>query len=62
MASAQGSSTTPGGIATRLTLTAPGYSRDVALLLQEKRGRRLLRGRSELSDVCSSFGNALVTA
>lgn len=33
---AQGSYTTVGGIATTLTLTAPGYSRDVAVLLQEK--------------------------
>lgn len=32
---AQGSYTTVGGIATTLTLTAPGYSRDVAILLQE---------------------------
>ena len=35
-ASAQGNYTTVGGIATTLTLTAPGYSRDVAVLLQEK--------------------------
>ena len=33
---AQGSYTTVGGIATTLTLTAPGYSREVAILLQEK--------------------------
>ena len=33
---AQGSNTTVGGIATTLTLTAPGYSRDIAILLQEK--------------------------
>lgn len=33
---AQGSYTTVGGIATTLTLTGPGYSRDVAILLQEK--------------------------
>lgn len=33
---AQGSYTTVGGIATTLTLTAPGYSRDIAILLQEK--------------------------
>jgi hypothetical protein len=33
---AQGSYTTVGGIATTLKLTAPGYSRDVAILLQEK--------------------------
>ena len=34
--SIQGSYTTVGGIAGTLTLTAPGYSRDVAMLLQEK--------------------------
>lgn len=34
---AQGSYTTVGGIGTTLTLTAPGYSRDVTILLQEKR-------------------------
>jgi hypothetical protein len=33
---AQGTYTTVGGIATTLTLTAPGYSREVAILLQEK--------------------------
>lgn len=33
---AQGSYTTVGGIATTLTLTAPGYSRNVPILLQEK--------------------------
>lgn len=33
---AQGSYTTVGGIATTLRLTAPGYSREVAILLQEK--------------------------
>ncbi len=33
---AQGSYTTVGGIGTSLRLTAPGYSRDVAVLLQEK--------------------------
>jgi hypothetical protein len=33
---AQGSYTTVGGIGTTLTLTAPGYSREVAILLQEK--------------------------
>lgn len=33
---AQGSYTTVGGIATTLTLSAPGYSRDLAILLQEK--------------------------
>lgn len=33
---AQGTYTTVGGIATTLTLTAPGYSREVAVLLQEK--------------------------
>ena len=33
---AQGSYTTVGGIGTTLTLTAPGYSRQVAILLQEK--------------------------
>ena len=33
---AQGSYTTVGGIGTPLTLTAPGYSREVAILLQEK--------------------------
>jgi hypothetical protein len=33
---AQGTYTTVGGIATNLTLTAPGYSRDIAILLQEK--------------------------
>jgi hypothetical protein len=33
---AQGTYTTVGGIATTLTLTAPGYARDVAILLQEK--------------------------
>lgn len=33
---AQGSYTTVAGIGTTLTLTAPGYSRDVAILLQEK--------------------------
>lgn len=35
-ATAQGTYTTVGGIATTLKLTAPGYSRNVALLLQEK--------------------------
>ncbi len=34
--SAQGSYTTVGGIATTLTMTAPGYSRAVPILLQEK--------------------------
>lgn len=33
---AQGNYSTVGGIATTLTLTAPGYSREVAILLQEK--------------------------
>ena len=33
---AQGTYTTVGGIGTTLTLTAPGYSRDKAILLQEK--------------------------
>jgi hypothetical protein len=33
---AQASYTTVGGIATSLQLTAPGYSRDVPILLQEK--------------------------
>lgn len=33
---AQGSYTTVGGIGTTLTLTAPGYSREIAILLQEK--------------------------
>jgi hypothetical protein len=33
---AQGTYTTVGGIATNLTLTAPGYSREIAILLQEK--------------------------
>lgn len=33
---AQGSYTTVGGIGTTLTLTAPGYSRETAILLQEK--------------------------
>jgi hypothetical protein len=33
---AQGSYTTVGGIATTLTLTAPGYSRELNILLQEK--------------------------
>ena len=33
---AQGSYTTVGGIATTLALTAPGYSRNVAILLQER--------------------------
>ncbi len=33
---AQGSYTTVGGIATTLTLTGPGYSRQLAMLLQEK--------------------------
>lgn len=33
---AQGTYTTVGGIGTTLSLTAPGYSRDVAILLQEK--------------------------
>lgn len=33
---AQGSYTTVGGIATTLSLTGTGYSRDVAILLQEK--------------------------
>ena len=33
---AQGSYTTVGGILTKLTLTAPGYSRDLEVLLQEK--------------------------
>lgn len=32
----QGSYTTVGGILTKLTLTAPGYSRDLEILLQEK--------------------------
>jgi hypothetical protein len=32
----QGAYTTVGGIATNLTLTAPGYVREVAILLQEK--------------------------
>jgi hypothetical protein len=34
--SAQGSYTTVGGIATTLSLTAPGYSRDIQIILQEK--------------------------
>lgn len=34
--SIQGRYTTVGGIATTLTLTAPGYSRELAILLQEK--------------------------
>ncbi len=33
---AEGSYTTVGGIGTTLTLSAPGYSRDIAILLQEK--------------------------
>lgn len=33
---AQGTYSTVGGIGTNLTLTAPGYSRDIAILLQEK--------------------------
>jgi hypothetical protein len=33
---AEGSYTTVGGIATTLTLTGPGYSREVPILLQEK--------------------------
>jgi hypothetical protein len=33
---AQGTYTTVGGIATTSTLTAPGYARDIAILLQEK--------------------------
>jgi len=33
---AQGSYTTVGGIGTTLTLTAPGYTRELAILLQEK--------------------------
>ena len=33
---AQGSYTTVGGIATTLTLAAPGYSREIAILFQEK--------------------------
>ena len=33
---AEGSYTTVGGIATTLKLTAPGYARDVPILLQEK--------------------------
>lgn len=33
---AQGSYTTVGGIGTTLSLTAPGYSREVAILLQEE--------------------------
>lgn len=33
---AHGSYTTVGGIGTTLTLTAPGYSREIAILLQEK--------------------------
>lgn len=33
---AQGSYTTVGGIGTTITLTGPGYSREVAILLQEK--------------------------
>jgi hypothetical protein len=33
---ALGTYTTVGGIATTLTLTAPGYARDIAILLQEK--------------------------
>ncbi|UUZ55278.1 hypothetical protein LP419_05705 [Massilia sp. H-1] len=32
---AQGSYTTVGGIATTLSLSAPGYSRDLPILLQE---------------------------
>lgn len=35
-ATAQGSYTTVGGIATTLKLTAPGYARDVPIVLQEK--------------------------
>jgi hypothetical protein len=34
--SLQGSYTTVGGIATTLTLAAPGYSREIAIVLQEK--------------------------
>lgn len=33
---AQGSYTTVGGIGTTLILTAPGYTRDVTMFLQEK--------------------------
>jgi hypothetical protein len=33
---AQGTYTTVGGIATNLTLTAPGYSREIPILLQEE--------------------------
>jgi hypothetical protein len=33
---AQGTYTTVGGIATTLTLSAPGYARDIAILLQER--------------------------
>lgn len=33
---AQGSYTTVGGIAAPLTLTAPGYARELAILMQEK--------------------------
>ncbi len=33
---AQGAYTTVGGIATNLTLTAPGYTRELAILLQEQ--------------------------
>lgn len=33
---AQGSYTSVGGISTTLTLSAPGYSRDITVLLQEK--------------------------
>jgi hypothetical protein len=34
--STQGSYTTVGGIGSTLTLTAPGYTREIAILLQEK--------------------------
>jgi hypothetical protein len=33
---AQGTYTTVGGVGTTLTLSAPGFSRDIAILLQEK--------------------------
>jgi hypothetical protein len=33
---AQGSYTTVAGIGTNLTLTAPGYTRDIAILMHEK--------------------------
>jgi len=33
---AQGAYTTIGGIATNLTLTAPGYTRDIAIVMHEK--------------------------